>query len=56
MKTVDKNNKISKRELSKMAENMFGDLVKAVIDIEKGVMVVDAGLYADQEKKLLERG
>lgn len=56
MKTVDKNNKISKKELGKMAENMFGDLVKAVVDIEKEIMIVDAGLHADQEKEFLDNG
>ena len=35
---------------------MFGDLVKAVVDIEKGVMVVDAELHADEERLLLENG
>ncbi len=37
-----------------MAENRFGDLVKAVVDIEKGSMVVDAELHADEEQFLLE--
>lgn len=27
--------------IKKMAEKMFGGLVKAVVDIEKGIMVVD---------------
>ncbi len=39
-----------------MSENMFGDLVKAVVDIEKEMMVIDAELHADQEKILLEKG
>lgn len=39
--------KISLDELKKMSERMFGSLVKAVVDIEKGIMVVDAGLHAD---------
>lgn len=56
MKTITKENKISKKELKKMAEDMFGDLVKAVVDIEKKIMIVDADLHADQEKKLLEEG
>ncbi len=56
MKTVDKDNKISKKELSKMAENMFGDLVKAVVDTDKEIMIVDAGLHADQEKEFLDNG
>ena len=55
MKIV-KGNKISNAELKRMAENMFGDLVKAVVDIEKEIMAVDAELHADQEKELLESG
>jgi len=56
MKIVDKNNKVSINEIKLMSENMFGDLVKAVVDIEKEIMVVDAELHADQEKILLEKG
>ncbi len=56
MKVLDKGNKILIGELKLMSENMFGDLVKAVVDIEKEIMVVDAELHADQEKVLLENG
>ena len=56
MKTIDINNKISIEELKEMSENRFGDIVKAVVDIEKEIMVVDAELHADQEKALLEIG
>jgi hypothetical protein len=48
--------KISIEELKKMSEKMFGGLVKAVIDIEKEIMVVDAELHADEESLLLEEG
>ncbi len=48
------NDKILIEELKKMSENMFGDFVKAVVDIETGVMVVDAGLHSDEEALLLE--
>ncbi len=54
MKTVK--DTISIDELKVMSEKMFGGLVKAVIDIEQGIMVVDAGLHADQEYLLLEEG
>jgi len=37
-----------------MAENRFGDMVKAVVDIEQGSMAVDAELHADEEQFLLE--
>ena len=56
MKIIDKENKISIQELKLMSENMFGDLVKAVLDIEKEIMAIDAELHADQEKVLLENG
>lgn len=45
---------ISLDELKKMSENMYGRLVKAVVDVEKEIMVVDAPLHADQEFFLLE--
>ena len=48
--------KINLSELQKMAKNMFGDMVKAVIDIDKKIMVVFAELHADQEKMLLDKG
>lgn len=54
MHVVDK--KISIEELSKMSEKMFGNLVKAVVDVEQGIMVVDAEFHADQEYLLLEQG
>lgn len=47
---------ISLDELKKMAENMFGRLVKAVVDIEREIMAVDAELHADEEELLLEDG
>lgn len=46
--------KISLDELKKMSVKMFGNMVKAVVDIEKEIMVVDAGMHADEEQLLLE--
>jgi hypothetical protein len=48
--------KISKKELREMAKNMFGDFVKAVVDVEKRILAVDAELHADLEALLLEQG
>lgn len=48
--------KISLEELKKMAERSFSGFVKAVVDIEKEIMAVDAGMHADEEKLLLENG
>jgi hypothetical protein len=47
---------ITIEELIKLAENRFGNLVKAVVDIKKEIMVVDADLHSDQEALLLEKG
>ncbi len=54
MKIIDK--KITLNELKQMSQKMFGGLVKAVVDIELGVMAVDGELHADEEKLLLENG
>ena len=48
--------KISINELMQMTERMFGNLVKAVVDIEKEIMAVDAELHSDVEGLLLENG
>lgn len=47
---------MSINELKEMAKNMFGDFVKAVVDIEKNILAVDAELHADEEGLLLENG
>ncbi|GMU19538.1 MAG: hypothetical protein AMXMBFR12_07300 [Candidatus Babeliales bacterium] len=52
MKLVEK--EISLEELKHMSQNMFDNLVKAVVDIEKEIMVVDAPMQVDQEAFLLE--
>ncbi len=41
--------KIAIKELEKMAERMFGNLVKAVVDTEKRIMAVDGELHADEQ-------
>lgn len=55
MKIIDKNNKISIAILKEMSSKMFGNLVKAVVDVEKEIMAVDADLHADEEALLLEK-
>ncbi len=46
--------KISIAELREMSKKMFGGLVKAVVDVQKEIMVVDADMHADEEILLLE--
>jgi len=47
---------ISRQLLLEMAQEQFGDMVKAVVDIEKSVMAIGGGLHVDEESYLLERG
>jgi len=43
-------------DLKKMAADMFGDIVKAMVDIDRELMAVDAELHSDLESLLLEDG
>lgn len=54
MKIVDK--QISRDQLKKMAELFSGELVKAVVDVEKEIMIVDAPMHSDEERQLLNLG
>ena len=47
---------IALAELEAMAQAGFGVLVKAVVDVERRVMAVDAELHADEEALLLSDG
>ena len=47
---------VSVPELKAIAAKRFGDMIKAVVDIEKKVMAVGGELHADEEAFLLERG
>jgi len=46
---------ISKTELEQIAKEGFGDMVKAVIDVEKGVMAIGGELHMDELELLLEK-
>ena len=54
MKIID--SPISPGELKVMAEGRFGNLVKAVVDVERKIMALDGELHADEEALLLENG
>lgn len=47
---------LSLAELKQMAGNTFGNLVKAVVDVDKGLLAVDAELHSDLEALLLDNG
>jgi len=42
--------------IATMAEASFGDLVKAVVDVSRGLLAVDAGMHSDLEALLLDAG
>lgn len=48
--------KISLAELKQTAEKRFGDMVKAVVDIEKNIMAIGGEMHFDEEQLLLEQG
>ena len=47
---------ISIEELKELAQNTFGDMIKCVADVKRGLLAVDADLHADLERLLLEDG
>ena len=47
---------ISRAELKVYAANTFGDMIKCVADVDKGLLAIDADLHADLERMLLENG
>jgi len=53
MKTVKEKIEIS--ELKEMSEKMFGNLVKAMVDVEKEIMAVDAPMHSDLLEFLMEK-
>jgi hypothetical protein len=54
MKIID--SPTSWSDIALMAEAGFGEMVKAVVDVEREIMAVDAELHSDEEALLLEDG
>jgi hypothetical protein len=46
----------SRARLAAIAEAQFGDMVKAVVDVERRVMAVGGELHSDEEAALIEDG
>src|SRR5438552_9402823 len=42
--------------LTALAEGQFGDMVKAVVDVERGVMAIGGELHSDEEAALIDDG
>lgn len=47
---------ITRARLAELAAPGFGDLIKAVVDCERRVMVVGGELHSDEEQWLIEDG
>ena len=47
---------IKHSELNDMLPGHFGDMIKAVVDVKKGALGLDAELHADIEKEMLSQG
>jgi len=47
---------VSVEHLGSLAEGLFGELVKAVVDVERGLMAIGGDLHADEEALLLDEG
>lgn len=47
-------NRIGIKELQEVARKEFGDVVKAVVDVEQAILAVGGDLHADEEMKLME--
>lgn len=54
MKIIEK--VITIDELRVMAQNTFADMVKAVVDVERELVALDAELHSDLEALFLENG
>jgi len=50
------NNIIEVDELKKIAADTFGDLIKAVVDVDRELIAIDAELHSDLEALFLENG
>ncbi|MFY9402004.1 MAG: DUF5674 family protein [Candidatus Omnitrophota bacterium] len=48
--------RVSISALKEMAQDIFGNLVKAVVDVDKEIIALDAELHSDLEALLLENG
>ena len=47
---------VTRHELNDMAKQQFGDMVKAVVDVEQGIMAIGGELHSDEEAMPSIRG
>ena len=54
METKIVRDKISLEELKSLAHEQYGDIIKAVVDVEQGIMGVGGELHVDIQSLLIE--
>ncbi len=55
-KIVIVNSQIASAELKIIAKKIFGDMVKAVVDVTKEIMAIGGEMHYDEEQLLLQSG
>ncbi len=56
MRRVTERDTISLDDIRALAASRFGDMIKGVVDLERGILLLDADLHADHEASLLADG
>lgn len=56
MRRATESDPVTLEELLNLAAGRFGDMVKGVVDLQRGVLLLDADMHADQEAVLLAEG
>ena len=56
MRRVAEPETITLDEIRGLAKARFGDMIKGVVDLERGILLLDADLHADQEAALIADG
>lgn len=47
---------VTNQYINELAQNFYGEMIKGVADIDKGLIAIDAELHSDLERLLLENG
>ncbi|PIQ81773.1 MAG: hypothetical protein COV76_07125 [Candidatus Omnitrophica bacterium CG11_big_fil_rev_8_21_14_0_20_64_10] len=48
--------KLNREELKRLADGLFGDMIKGVVDVERRLLALDGELHSDLEALLLADG
>lgn len=56
MRRVSREDPIGLEDVKRLVPGRFRDFVKGVVDIRRGVLLLDADMHADQEASLLAEG